>query len=331
MCVLVIKKFRDIPWSSHLKYLITVFLIIVCNVQSISADEARITVFEPKTTNSYREIFREINQGISSVIDDTNPFIYDINRDDFPLELFETEPIVLSGKLNNRFISAIHFSASSSGDQYAQNRFVSGAVEVPISSTEHYGVTLFYDPRLYIDLITNNFDNVKKIVFFHNPTRRAVTPEVKKSIEGEYSTIEVMYVEAQEIKDAINVVEKEVIKYFDGTIFVFVRGFIEISNSEIVLDYIVKETWAKGIPTVGNRIGFVKSGMAIGLAPNFYEMGVQIGELRKKAEIEDFSNPRVEYLESAYWAINLRTYKRVSGSSKRIEYEKFKYVYRERQ
>ena len=306
------------------------FLFSIIGVsQKAESDTKKITIFEPKTTHSYRQIFAEIKEGISSVISQTRPFTYDINRQDFPPELFETEPIVLSGKLNKKFITTIHFSASVGDNQYAKNRFVSGAMEVPIGSKTHYGVTLYFSPAKYAELSIEAFPDTKRLVFFHKSDKGALNKDSFADLKSEYPDIEIVFKDANTVDEGLGIVEREVRDYSDGTVFIFVRGFIEMSP-DILLDYVVRESWDKKIPTVGNRVAFVKRGLSIGLSPDFYKMGEQIGSMWQKANSEDFNNPIIEYLEGVQWAINLRTVRLLGRERSSFDLENYKYVYKGR-
>ncbi len=75
-------------------------------------------------------------------------------------------------------------------------------------------------------------------------------------------------VSANNTEDALKVFAGENGTASAKTAFVFIRGFIEI-NTNVLLDFVLSESWKSGAITLGNKASYVKAGMTIGLLPDF--------------------------------------------------------------
>jgi len=266
------------------------FLLVLFFSTPLLSDSSYSVVY-PTVRAPFKVAVDDTLRGIKEVIPDIEVYGYDQNLPLVP------EPIILTN-------DGIR--------QYEQNfqkdiNPVFGLAEIDLSESI-YGVSLFIDPLLYVELIKRVSDDVNRIVFFYND-KKNIAPSIDVSQIAE--PVEIVYVSASSSEDALDKFARENSTADAKTAFVFVRGFIELSTNTI-LDFIVSESWKSNAITVTNKAGFVKAGLTLGLIPDFKAYGRQTALLKLSAEREKYADPRVEYLKTDVSVINIRSAKHSS-------------------
>jgi len=248
-------------------------------------------VVHPNLRAPFKVVIENTVLGIKEVIPESEVYNYDRDFPNFP------EPIILTNDGIRQF------------NQHSENDAnpVFGLAEIDVSES-FYGVTLFIEPLLYVELVESVTNNVDKIVFFYND-KKNIAPSIDSELIDKQ--IELKYISASNSQDALDKFARENSSANSKTAFVFLRGFIELSTNTI-LDFIVSETWKSNAITVTSKAGFVKAGLALGLIPDFKAYGRQIARLKLAAKLENYDNPRVEYLQTDVTVINTRSAKHSS-------------------
>ena len=221
-------------------------------------------------------------------------------------------PILLTNKAIRDYQSA--FSDNT--------EFVAGLAEIRLSKPI-YGVSFFIDPAAYVKQIAAISDQINRVVFFYNDLRS--DPPILENLNSE-TNYEFRSASANNTEDALKAFAGENGSASAKTAFVFTRGFIEI-NTNILLDFVLSESWKTGAVTLGNKASYVKAGMTIGLLPDFIAYGEQLAQLLIAAKEEKYSSPRVLYLKTDVNAINVRTAIRSNIFATEQLKRKFKYSY----
>jgi len=249
------------------------------------------SVVHPNLRAPFKVAVNDTIRGIKDVIPESEVYGYDQDLPNIPA------PIILTNDGIRQY------------EQNFSNKTnpVFGLAEIDVSESV-YGVSLFIDPSLYVELIERVSDDVNQIIFFYNEKKNIAPSIDTTSIDDQ---IELKFVSASNSKDALNKFARENSTANSKTAFVFIRGFIELSTNTI-LEFIISESWKSNAITVTNKAGFVKAGLTLGLIPDFRGYGRQTALLKLSAERENYANPRVEYLKTDVSVINVRSAKHSS-------------------
>jgi len=279
-------QFRRIRKNCNLLF---ASLALVFSAPSLA--DSQYDVVHPNVRAPFKAVIENTVLGIKEVIPESEIHDYDRDIPNFP------DPIVLT----NDGIRQV--------SQHSENDTnpVFGLAEIDVSESI-YGVSLFIEPLLYVELIESVSTDVDKIVFFYND-KKNIAPSIDSELIDKQ--IELKYISASDSRDALDKFVRENSSANSKTAFIFLRGFIELSTNT-VLNFIVSETWKSNAITVTNKAGFVKAGLALGLIPDFKAYGRQIARLKLAAKLENYDNPRVEYLQTDVSVINTRSAKNSS-------------------
>lgn len=178
---------------------------------------------------------------------------------------------------------------------------VGGVSQLP-DQVELPGISLVVEPALFLQTLQELLPATQTVVTFYNADQSGWVPLLEKAASEHHLVIQPIAV--RDTETAVRELGR-ILKTVDPrtTALWFTEGTISL-NRELILPYVLEETWKRRLPAFSETVSHAKRGLLFAIYPDYYRVGAELG-----ARIPHAASGPIEFslTRAARFALNLRT------------------------
>ena len=165
------------------------------------------------------------------------------------------------------------------------------------------GVSVFIDPTRFLDLLKTLAPEVDTVhLLYRTDKGDALAPIIETAAKGQ--GLRVVLHGVSDLREAVNLTS-EVLRAAKRNEAIWLhRGVLRL-NDDVLLDLVIRESWARRIPVFTSEAQYVKRGVLFSLFPDYEALGRALGEMANRHA--DDAAHRLQFLQTTKAALNLRT------------------------
>ncbi|WP_295445558.1 ABC transporter substrate binding protein [uncultured Thiodictyon sp.] len=266
-----------------------------------------IVLVYPKISRLYEDVIAQIKKGLQEVV---HAEVGVCSIDGLPSSTQDSDSKAIIAIGESAFAASIH--------AYHKTTVVPILVrELPPGAQS--GISLFLDPRIYIQQLLELSPEVKTVtLIYRDDIPRSFLETVKAAAAAHNLRFSAMSVAT--IRDAALAVESVMRSAGPGDGVWFQRGVLGM-NADILVPKIVGLSWEKKVPVFTDEADYVARGMLFALTQDYLAIG------RTVANLIDSTGQGLRYAPGPKRVLNRRTAQAIGIALRTAQEKAFDYVY----
>lgn len=284
-----------------------------------------IAVIYPESTDTYREFFTKIIEGVEAQTK-TKVRTITIGEKQESVEIYNqlkkagTKVVIALGSRGLKITSSFEKDIG----------VVVGGVLI-ISEAENsklFGIALTPDPGLLFRNVKDLIPSMKRVIVIYDPKKSEWLLKFARLAAKEQG-IDLVVHEAQDLASAARLYESVFASADPKTDTVWLPQDETTVNEDTILPIVLKESWSRNVPFFSSKFIHVKKGALFSLRPNNLELGRNLAVIAMNILSGDITKRGMTPLKDVQTALNLRTASHIGLNIGSQQQRNFNYIFPE--